>query len=267
MNHPPMNRRHIIAMLIAIIPALCFSQIEKNDSASIGINAADSIRAAAIAKPDSISDAMTVPEYRWAYYSAIDVPFPYRSVHPLDLHIPDLHFTPGQARLLHWSGGEIIASGGTTPLPGMMLIDNGAAGIYQSAGNFAFYAGGIANRYGYFRGAHTQYGLNGSISYQFSPRLSATVFGDYYFGRAPLMANGMPMPPSMIGYYGRSKYGGYVDFRISERWGVEAGAQTVQQVGTNRYQAEPILTPYYKISKKVAIGLPVGQILYHILKK
>ena len=71
----------------------------------------------------------------------------------------------------------------------------------------------------------------------------------------------------MIGYYGRSTFGGYFDFQINERWGVQTGAQTVQQVGTNRYKAEPIVTPYYRINKKVAIGLPVGQILYHILKK
>ena len=61
----------------------------------------------------------------------------------------------------------------------------------------------------------------------------------------------------MIGYYGRSTFGGYFDFQINERWGVQTGMQTVQQVGTNRYKAEPIVTPYYRINKKVAIGLPV----------
>lgn len=104
-------------------------------------------------------------------------------------------------------------------------------------------------------------------SYQFTPRLSATLFGEHYFGRPPMMANGMPMPPSMLGYYGRSKYGVSFDYQIDEHWGVETGVQTVQQVGTNKHKAEPIVTPYYKISKKVAIGLPVGQILYHILRK
>ena len=71
----------------------------------------------------------------------------------------------------------------------------------------------------------------------------------------------------MIGYYGHTKYGGYVDYRLNEHWGIQAGAQTVQQAGTNKYQAEPIVTPYYKLNKKVSIGLPAGQILYHILKK
>lgn len=75
------------------------------------------------------------------------------------------------------------------------------------------------------------------------------------------------MPPSMMGYYGRSTYGGYLDYRFNEHWGGQAGVQTVQQVGTGKYEAEPIVTPYYKINKKVAIGLPVGQILYHVLKR
>lgn len=85
-------------------------------------------------------------------------------------------------------------------------------GIYQSVGNFRFHAGGMVNKYGYINGLHTQYGLNGSISYQFTPRLSATIFSEYYFGQPPRMANGMPMPPAMIGYYGRSTFGGYFDF-------------------------------------------------------
>lgn len=262
-----MKWNHLFALLLLTIPMVCFSQIELRDSITVGQNGLDGISVESTVKPDSITGMKNEATYHYVSTAALDHIFPYGFARPVDLQIPDFHFTPGHARLMSWNSGAIVASGGARSFPGMMQIDSGTFGIYQSAGDFTFYAGGMANKYGYFRGLHTQYGLNGSITYRFTPRLSATVFGEYYFGQPPRMANGMPMPPSMLGYYGRSTFGGYVDYHINEHWGVQTGVQTVQQVGTNRYRAEPIVTPYYKISKKVSIGLPVGQILYHILRK
>lgn len=262
-----MKHNHLLALLLSVVPSVCFSQSELNDSISFGANKFEGISSGGGVNPDSISGVKNTEAYHSEYTPALPPLFPYSLAQPLDLHIPTLHFTPGQSSLFNWNNGAIVASGGTRTFPGLMQIDSGGLGIYQSVGNFSFHAGGIVNKYGYFNGLHTRYGLNGSISYQFTPRLSATIFGEYYFGQPPQMANGMPMPPAMIGYYGRSTFGGYLDFQINERWGVQTGVQTVQQVGTNRYKAEPIVTPYYKISKKVAVGLPVGQILYYILKK
>ena len=262
-----MKREHLLALLLAVIPLACFSQTELNDSISFMQNKFEGVNMEGVIKPDSLSSVKITESYYYEYAPALRPLFPYTLAQPLDLQIPDFNFTRGHASLFNWNSGAIVASGGTRSFPGLMQIDSGTLGICQSVGNFTFHAGGIVNKYGYFNVLHTQYGLNGSISYQFTPRLSATLFGEYYFGQPPRMANGMPMPPAMIGYYGRSTFGGYFDFQINERWGVQTGVQTVQQVGTNRYKAEPIVTPYYKVSKKVAIGLPVGQILYHLLKK
>ena len=84
----------------------------------------------------------------------------------------------------------------------------------------------------------------------------------------------MPMPPSMAGFYGVSKFGGYADWQFSERFGVEVGAQAVQQISiapraggpAQRYQWKPIATPYFKLSNKVKIGIPVGEILYDVIR-
>ena len=264
-----MKYRHLLVLSLLALPMICFSQNEMKDSIPFGQNKNNGISVEAVAKPDSIYGEKNRVDYHLAYPPVLDPIFPYRLAQPLDFHIPNLHlhFTPGQAGLLIWNSGEIIAAGGTRALPGLMQIDSGTLGFYQSIGNFTFYAGGMVNKYAYFCGLNTQYCINGSITYQFTPKLSATVFGDYCIGQPPQMTNGMPMPPAMIGYYGRSAFGGYLDYRINERWGVQTGIQTVQQVGTNRYQAEPIVTPYYKINKKVSIGLPIGLILYHILKR
>ena len=261
--------RHISKLclsLLLLFPLAAFAQIEMPDTIANGLPH-PALRFETNELPDSLSPENGHASYLWDYYTSIDPLFAYIPPQVIDLHIPDLYSTPGQAVPFCWGSGAVVASGGVQTFPGLMQIDNGAIGIHQQIGNLSLYAGAIAHKYGYFRGLHTQYGIDGSISYQIAPRLSVTAFGEYYFGRPPLMANGMPMPPSMVGYYGRSKFGGYVDYQIDERWGVQTGVQTVNQFGANRYEAEPIVTPYYKISKKVAIGLPVGQILYHILKK
>lgn len=260
-----MKKLYALILQLAAFPLACFSQVEMRDSLSIGHKKPDSISFQTLVKPDSVGFVHR-PEYNYTYSPNISL-FPYRIAQPFELYITHQQLTPGYARPFRWGTGAIIASGSTRSFPGLMQIDNGMLGISQSFGNFTFYAGGVVNKYGYFSGLRTQYGLNSNFTYQFSPQLSATLFGDYYFGQPPRMANGMPMPPSMIGYYGRSTFGVSLDYQINERWGVETGVQTVQQVGTHRYEAEPIITPYYKISKKVAIDLPVGQILYHILKK
>lgn len=251
-------------LLLTMLPLAAFAQIEKQDSVG-NILTHEGIRFETNELPDSLSSENVSVHLPWEYMT-VDPLFTYIPPMIIDFQIPDLYSAPGQAVPFSWGSGAVVASGDAQTFPGLMQIDSGAIGIHQQLGNFSFYAGGIAHKYGYFRGLHTQYGIDGSISYQISPRWSVTAFGEYYFGQPPLMANGMPMPPSMIGYYGRSKFGGYLNYQIDEHWGVETGVQTVKQLGTNRYKAEPIVTPYYKISKKVTIGLPVGQILYHILK-
>ena len=56
-----------------------------------------------------------------------------------------------------------------------------------------------------------------------------------------------------------------MSYQFNETFGVDVGAQTVQQFGTNRYRVEPIVTPTVKVGK-VRFGLPVGQILHGIIR-
>ncbi|MDE5887951.1 MAG: hypothetical protein K2H46_10245 [Muribaculaceae bacterium] len=172
---------------------------------------------------------------------------------------------PGTAVIPTWKNGAFMASGSISSYPGLMDIHKGSVGLIQNFGNLTIYAGGEANKYGYFNGLHTQYGINGTIQYNFSPRLALIGYATYYFGKKPLMANGMPMPPAMMGYYSVSKFGATVDYQLNETFGLIVGGEAVQQFGTNRYRFEPIVTPTVKIGK-VRIGLPVGQIVNDMIR-
>ncbi|MDE6835705.1 MAG: hypothetical protein K2J03_01975, partial [Muribaculaceae bacterium] len=98
-----------------------------------------------------------------------------------------------------WNSGAFVVSGNTLEMSELMRKESGDIGLSQSIGNLSMYLGGKANKYGYFNGLHTQYGVTGVIEYQFNPRFSLTAFGSDYFGRSPMMSNGLRMLPAMIG--------------------------------------------------------------------
>lgn len=179
---------------------------------------------------------------------------------PSFTYSPDFYQTAGNTDIYQWRTGGLFATGEHQIMPGMMNIDNGTLGLYQNYGNLSFYGGAVVNKYGYFNGLTTQYGVNGNISYHFSGDNYLSLFGAYYFGGLPYMANGLPLPPSMLGYYSMSNFGGYFHYRLNGNLGVDVGGQMVKQVGSDHYRFEPIVTPYFKIGK-VEIGLPVGQIM------
>lgn len=215
--------------------------------------------------PDSMFAITTLcaPRFPAIFYPNTQYYKPYESV---TFQIQSISVIPGQSNLYSWSNGSITAIGAEMDLPGLMYIDNGAIGVYQNYENISLYLGVEANKYGFYQGIHTQYGLTGNISYHFSPHLSFTAYGTYYFGAPPIINGGLPMSPGMMGYYQRSTFGGYMNYRINDKFGILVGGQAVQHTRTNKYQFEPVVTPYFKVGK-VIIGLPVGQILNGFIRE
>lgn len=89
--------------------------------------------------------------------------------------VPNSYLTPDQSGLFSWNNGGIFFSGRSVTYPGLMAVDNGTLGLYQSFGNLNFSLVVAANKYGWYQGQSTQYGLNGNLNYHFTPKLSATV--------------------------------------------------------------------------------------------
>lgn len=264
-----MTVRHHLLIIMTTIPLVTYSQSESRDTANHFTGISESLW------PESPLSRQLQPENFMSASNPHVISgrlqhVSYNStVSPLHLTMPALSFSPGVAKLYSWTGGQISAAGSSTPFPGLMQIESGTISIDQNIGKLSIHAGGTVNKYGYFRGLHTQYGITGNVSYNLTPRLSLTAFGTYCFGQPPHMSNGMPMSPAMMGYYRQTQFGASADYKVTDWFGVEAGAQAVQRIGTGRYEVEPIATPYIQTGrrKKVRIGLPVGQILYHIIKK
>lgn len=164
-----------------------------------------------------------------------------------------------RATVSAWNGGRIYLTGGTETFPGLMAIEAGSINVEQSFGNFSLNIFGSATKYGYFNGLKTSYGFGAEATYRFSERVSATIFASYY--SPALLLN-----PAMAGYVKVPNFGGYLDFSISSRFGVQVGAQSYRSLMSNRWEAQPIVKPYVKISEKAAIGVDVGSIIYNVLK-
>ena len=252
--------RQVLLLIILLSPIVCFGQVIEND-----------ISVKTYAVPDSVNKNPT--NYKASDPSAnlSNNPSLNQLTKPISefdslmylapITSANTYVPPGSAIIPLWKNAQFVATGDVRDFPGLMQIHSGTIGINQNIGNLSIYAGAVANKYGYFNGLTTQYGVAGNVQYRFSPNLSFTAFGTYYFGRP----NGFPMIPAMIGNYGVSTFGGYMSYQFTNTFGVDVGAQSVQQFGTNRYQVEPIVTPTVKLGK-VRIGLPVGQILNGIIR-
>lgn len=159
-----------------------------------------------------------------------------------------------------WQGGGVYGSGGSVSMPGMMGVESARLNFSQTVDNVTFTAWGGAVKYGYFRGLQTSYGFGGSLDYRISDRWSVTLFGSYY-------SSVHPLTPAMAGFMNVPNFGGYASYNINEHWGISVGAQATRSLVTNRWEAQPIVTPYYRFNEKVAIGVDVGGIIYNIARE
>ncbi len=76
----------------------------------------------------------------------------------------------------------------------------------------------------------------------------------------------MPLTPGMAGFANAPVIGGYASYNINDHWGISVGAKTTRSLVTNRWEAQPIVMPYYRVNDKVSIGADVGGIIYGLIR-
>ena len=211
----------------------------------------------ALSSPAISSPALPSPALPSPGLSSIPAPLRGRLTAP---SLPEFSYAlraPGE--LTAWSGGAIVGGISGTDLPGLMAIEQGNLSFIQEFGPVTLTAYGEAIKYGFFNGLRTSYGFGGSLTWQASDRLSLTLFGSYYTSPGP-------MSPAMAGYASIPTFGGYLDWSFSDRWGVKVGAKSYRSMMTGRWEAQPIVMPYYRINAKASVGVDVGGILYNVIK-
>lgn len=143
--------------------------------------------------------------------------------------------------LTAWDTGYAFGSSSRTTMPGLLTRQSAGIGLTQTFGRLTVTAGLTADRFGLWRGIRTQFGVNGRISYQIDERLSLNVFGAYY-NTTPYIS------PATLPYFSTSHFGATLDMQFSDRFGLEAGAQSNYDPYARRWMAVPVVSPYVRLN-------------------
>lgn len=167
---------------------------------------------------------------------------------------------PGVAVPFLWNSGQVYAAGSTTVLPGLAGIESGRIGLVQHFGRFTLDAYGEASKHGYFNGLASVWGFGASLSFRISEKVSVSMFGAYQ------TTSRLYGPPALVPYMAVPNFGGYFDFSLGSRWGVQVGVQSYRSLASGRWETQPIVKPYYRLNEKTDIGIDVGGILYNLVR-
>lgn len=141
---------------------------------------------------------------------------------------------------------------------GLMDVQSVSGNMQYNFGAINMQGGLIANRYHYHRGIISQYGLSGQIVYSFNPNLSATIFGTYYNTNPFISMATFPFVPT-------TSYGGYMTVGNNSFY-MNLGVERRYNTFEHKMETVPIISPAFKISNKVTIELPLGDLIKHVVE-
>lgn len=163
---------------------------------------------------------------------------------------------PANNPFMLWNGAGVTVYGSKNQMLGLMDAATGTVSLHQDFGRLHFAASAVANKYWMPMQSqlYTQYGIGGNVSFEVSEHLSLHAFG-YYYNINPTVG------PALSPYISTTAYGGYADIRFSDHAGSNVGIRRYLNPMSGRWTTEPIVTPYFRIGKKMRLELPVGGLL------
>ena len=154
---------------------------------------------------------------------------------------------------------RLTATGAYRSYIGLMDVQSVSGGVQYSLGAMTVQGALAANRYLYYGRVFTQYGVSGQLSYIFNPNLALTVFGTYYNMNPFFSMAAFPFVPT-------TSYGGYMTVG-SRSFYVNLGVERRFNAFEHKMETVPIITPAFKISNKVTIELPLGDLTKHLIEE
>lgn len=154
---------------------------------------------------------------------------------------------------------RLTATGAYRSYIGLMDVQSVSGGVQYSLGAMTVQGALAANRYLYYGRVVTQYGVSGQLSYSFNPNLALTVFGTYYNTNPFFSMAAFPFVPT-------TSYGGYMTVG-SRSFYVNLGVERRFNAFEHKMETVPIITPAFKISNKVTIELPLGDLTRHLIEE
>ena len=154
---------------------------------------------------------------------------------------------------------RLTATGAYRSYIGLMDVRSVSGGVQYSLGGMTVQGALAANRYLYQGRVFSQYGVSGQLSYSFNPNLALTVFGTYYNTNPFFSMAAFPFVPT-------TSYGGYMTVG-SRSFYVNLGVERRFNAFEHKMETVPIITPAFKISNKVTLELPLGDLTKHLIEE
>ena len=180
---------------------------------------------------------------------------------PTDRKLPNtgriVQYAPMDGKSFNlWREGALGINTATAQMPGLMDFQTGSLTLHQDFGRLHLTASATANKYWMPMQSRliTQYGFGGTVGYEVNRTVSFYAFG-YYFSSNPIVA------PAFSPFVNTTTYGGYADIRFNDRFGSNVGVRRYVNPMSGRWTTEPIVTPYFRIGKKMKLELPIGNLL------
>lgn len=154
---------------------------------------------------------------------------------------------------------RLTATGRYRSYIGLMDVQSVSGGVQYSLGAMTVQGALAANRYLYYGRVFSQYGVSGQLSYSFNPNFALTVFGTYYNTNPFFSMAAFPFVPT-------TSYGGYMTVG-NRSFYVNLGVERRFNAFEHKMETVPIITPAFKISNKVTIELPLGDLTKHLIEE
>lgn len=152
----------------------------------------------------------------------------------------------------YMGGGAWVGSGSQFSVPGIGRFNTASLGWQKQFSDrlqLQLMADALKMNTAHFTGQ--SFGLSGQLIYQAADRLYFRTFGGVGLGD-------FRMRPT----YG---FGGAVGLGVTERFGIELGAQSYYNTLTGRWEVLPVVAPYYKFDK-MKLQIDVGPILLEVIR-
>ena len=245
-----MNKQAIITILLAVAAIIANAQTEGNDKKTLSGNDA-------VVGTMEFRDPMLSNTMRFNVEALQPGLLPRMTDNPRPCtELKEQYTMQGTKPFVLWQGGFLSINGATVDMPGLMSYETSVVALHQDFGRLHLTASAIANKYWMpMQGTlATQYGIGGNVSFEVSEHLSIHAFG-YYYNINPTVG------PALSPYISTTAYGGYADIRFSDHAGSNVGIRRYLNPMSGRWTTEPIVTPYFRIGKKMRLELPVGGLL------
>src|SRR5574344_265526 len=161
--------------------------------------------------------------------------------------------------IMEWRNGTLYGNSEDVSMATLMRMQGAELNAVQRYGNFTFSLTLSANRYnfpannrlemGKTISQQNQFGIGGSIQYDFNENVSATVYGHY-------ISNPFYYSMAAFPYISTSSYGGYFTLHNGDT-GIDMGGNNYYDPFARRWQTDPIIRPKFKIGK-VKMDIDLG---------